>query len=149
MCRIFGVSRTGYCVWLKRPKSRRKIWNRELLKKIRKIHKISRGTYSSPRIARALKKEGITYSRNWVVRLMRENGIVARTKRKYKGSKRTVPMLPMLPLMGDSLWESAEIDQILFDLVEHVGYQFPGYMFEITRLVGFWLCPEDLFNFGI
>lgn len=86
MCRVFKVSRSGYYAWLKRPESRRKIQNRELLKKIRKVHKVSRGTYGSPRITKALKKEGIACGRNRVARLMRENGIAAKTKRKYKAT---------------------------------------------------------------
>jgi len=80
------VSRSGYYAWLKRPESRLKIQNRELLKKIRKIYTVSRGTYGSPRITKALNKEGTTCGRNRIARLMRENGIVARSKRKYKAT---------------------------------------------------------------
>ncbi|WP_243120817.1 IS3 family transposase [Pelotomaculum sp. FP] len=86
MCQVFGVSRSGYYAWLKRPESRRKIRNKELIKKIRKVHQISRGTYGSPRITRTLKKQGITCSRNRVARLMRENDIAAKTRRKFKAT---------------------------------------------------------------
>jgi len=86
MCVALEVSRSGYYAWLKRPESRLKIQNRELLKKIRKIYTVSRGTYGSPRITKALNKEGTTCGRNRIARLMRENGIVARSKRKYKAT---------------------------------------------------------------
>lgn len=86
MCRILEVSRSGYYAWLKRPESRRKSQNRKLLKEIRKVYQVSRRTYGSPRITIALQKEGISCGRNRVARLMRENGIAAKTKRKYKAT---------------------------------------------------------------
>lgn len=86
MCRVLGVSRSGYYAWLKRPESSRKSRNEELLKEIRKVYKASRGTYGSPRITKALEKKSITCGRNRVARLMRENGIAAKTKKKYKAT---------------------------------------------------------------
>jgi len=50
------------------------------------VHKISRGTYGSPRITRALKKKGIVCGKNRVARLMHDNGITGKTKRKYKAT---------------------------------------------------------------
>ncbi len=86
MCRTLGISRSGYYAWLKRPEIRRKIQNRELLKQIRQTYKVSRGTYGSPRITKALKKNNITCGKNRVARLMSEHGIVAKTKKKYKAT---------------------------------------------------------------
>jgi len=80
------VSRSGYYAWLKRPESNRKRQNKELLTEIHKTYQLSRGTYGSPRITKALHKQGITCGKNRVARLMRENGIVAKTKRKYKAT---------------------------------------------------------------
>jgi len=86
MCQVMEVSRSGYYAWIKRPESSRKIQDRELVKEIRKVHKISRGTYGSPRITRALKKKGIVCGKNRVARLMHDNGITGKTKRKYKAT---------------------------------------------------------------
>jgi len=83
---VMEVSRSGYYAWIKRPESSRKIQDRELVKEIRKVHKISRGTYGSPRITRALKKKGIVCGKNRVARLMHDNGITGKTKRKYKAT---------------------------------------------------------------
>jgi len=80
------VSRSGYYAWLKRPESNRQRQNKELMTNIRKTYKLSRGTYGSPRITKALHKKGIACGKNRVARLMRENGIVAKTKRKYKAT---------------------------------------------------------------
>lgn len=93
------MSRSGYYAWLKRPESNRKSRNRELLKEIHRVYKISRGTYGSPRITESLKKQGVKCSKNRVARLMHKNGIVAKTKRKFKAttnSKHNYPIAPNL-----------------------------------------------------
>ena len=86
MCRLLGVYRSGYYAWKNRAESNRSVSNQELLKDIRRVHKESRRTYGSPRITQKLKKEGISCSKNRVARLMREHGIFAKTKRKYKAT---------------------------------------------------------------
>ena len=93
------VSRSGYYAWLTRPESNRKPQDRKLLKKIRKVYKVSRGTYGSPRITRALRKQGITCGKSRVTRLMRENDIVSKTKRKFQAttnSKHNYPVVENL-----------------------------------------------------
>lgn len=86
MCQVFKVSRSGYYAWLKRPESKRAASNKKLLEDIRKMHKKHRYTYGSPRLTIALKKAGIACSKNRVARLMRENDIYAKTKRKFKAT---------------------------------------------------------------
>jgi hypothetical protein len=48
MCRILGVSRSGYYDWKMRPPSGRSRENVTLTSKIREIHRRSRETYGSP-----------------------------------------------------------------------------------------------------
>lgn len=50
MCRLLGVSPSGFYAWRTRPPSRREIENQKLLREIREIHQQSRGTYGSPRM---------------------------------------------------------------------------------------------------
>ncbi len=57
-----------------------------MLDQIREVHQNSRGTYGSPRITKALNKKGFICGKNRVARLMQENGIAAKTKRKYKAT---------------------------------------------------------------
>lgn len=83
---MMQVSRSGYYVWLNRPESNRQSSNKKLLAEIHKLHKQSRETYGNPRITRALNKQGITCGKNRVARLMRDNGIAAKTKRKFKAT---------------------------------------------------------------
>jgi len=89
MARVLGVSRSGYYAWCKRPKSKRAIENELLLKEITKVFRASRCNYGSPRIYQDIKEQGIGCGRNRIARLMRINGIAARSKRRYKRSSKT------------------------------------------------------------
>ncbi|ACL75837.1 Integrase catalytic region [Ruminiclostridium cellulolyticum H10] len=86
MCRLLNISRSGYYAWVKRPESLRKKRNTELLEKIRRIHKVSRETYGSPRVTNALKNEGIKCGKNRIAKLMKENNIAAKTRKKFKAT---------------------------------------------------------------
>lgn len=97
MCQVLDVSRSGYYAWVKRPKSKRKKLNEELLARIKHIHKVSRETYGSPRITHALKNEGIKCGRNRVAKLMKENDIKAKTKRKFKATTNSKHDYPVAP----------------------------------------------------
>lgn len=93
------VSRSSYYEWLKRGESRRKKSDRELSEKIRALFNAYRGRYGSPRIYDDLRDMGIRCSKKRVERLMREMGLRARHKRKYKvttNSKHNYPIAPNL-----------------------------------------------------
>jgi len=95
----FGVSRSGYYGWRSRDISQREQSNQGLLEKIKKAHHLSRATYGSPRITADLRANGETCGHNRVARLMRVNGIAAKTKRKFKittNSKHNHPVAPNL-----------------------------------------------------
>lgn len=83
MCNLLGVSRSGYYKWRNREPSSRDRKNRQLLKKIRRIHTDSRETYGSPRVHAALKAEGVNVGKNRVARLMREDGLKGVTRRRW------------------------------------------------------------------
>jgi putative transposase len=66
---------------------------------IRAIHAEFKGAYGSPRIVRELRQRGYTASKERVERLMREHGICARHKRRYRvttDSKHSLPIAPNL-----------------------------------------------------
>lgn len=84
MCMVLKVSKSGYYAWRKKPVSRRQKENDKMLVKIRESHSKSRKTYGSPRIAEDLRAEGIVCGKNRIARLMKDNGIVAKTKKKFK-----------------------------------------------------------------
>jgi len=83
ICRVLRVSRSGFFAWLKRPASPRSRRQRELIEKIRVAHQRNRELYGSPRVHRALLIDGETVSRNTVAKLMRQEKIRAKNKRKF------------------------------------------------------------------
>lgn len=84
MCKILGVSRSSYYKWLVRVPSKRVLYNKMLIGKIRKIYDAYKGRYGSPRIAKELEAMGIKASRQRVARLMKKESLRSIIKRKYK-----------------------------------------------------------------
>lgn len=84
LCRVMQVSPSGYYMFEQRGPSARALANEELLAEIKEIHQESRGTYGSPRMHRELVARGRRVGRGRVERLMREHGITARRKRRFK-----------------------------------------------------------------
>lgn len=76
MCRVLGVSRSGYYAWTGREPSERARENAALTSKISEVHKESRGTYGSPRVHAELVAQGFEVGRHRIARLMREEGLV-------------------------------------------------------------------------
>lgn len=97
ICRVLGVSPSGYYAWLRRPASQREQDNQALLEKIRQIHAQSRKNYGSPRIHAALRQQGIACGRNRVARLMRRAGIRPAYVRRWVRTTRSDPRLPVAP----------------------------------------------------
>lgn len=97
MCRVMAVSRSGYYAWSGRPPSRRQGENKRLLAAIRNVHVRSRGTYGSLRVHAELVSTGFSCGRNRVARLMRQNGIRASVKRRFKSTTQSKHGYPIAP----------------------------------------------------
>lgn len=86
MCQVFKISRSSYYDWLKRPESKRKKDDKKLLKEIKRIHKESHQTYGFRRVKAQLDRDKIKCGKNRVRRIMRQNNIYCKSKRKYKAT---------------------------------------------------------------
>jgi putative transposase len=71
LCRLLGVSRSGYYAWRNRAPSERSRFDAVLLEKIEMIHRNSRAIYGAPRVHAELGAIGIRCGRKRVARLMR------------------------------------------------------------------------------
>ena len=82
MCEQLEVSRSGYYAWAERPESMRQQQDKQLAQEVQKAHRDSRGTYGSPRVHAELQAQGRKVSRKRVARLMGEQQLEARRKRR-------------------------------------------------------------------
>jgi putative transposase len=124
MCGTLAVSVSGYRAW-KRGGSphRKRLTEEQLLALIKAIHQELKGAYGSPRMVRELRARGFPAAKPRVERLMRENGIRARHKRRYKAttdSKHSLPIAPHLlardfqPAAPNQAW-SADLTYVWTD----------------------------------
>ena len=97
LCDVLEVSRSGYYAWSKRPEPVRAASDAQLRAQIAAVHAKSRSTYGSPRVHAELRSKGVRVGKKRVERLMREDGIKARQKRRFRrttDSNHTHPIAP-------------------------------------------------------
>jgi transposase InsO family protein len=82
LCRVLGVSPSGYRAWAMRQPSTRARRDAELLEEIRAIHAASRGTYGAPRIHAVMRTRGQRVGRKRVARLMHSGQVVGVHRRR-------------------------------------------------------------------
>ena len=83
VCRVLKVSCSGYYAWRRRPVSLRQQRQEVLAARIAVVHQENRQVYGSPRICKALNAKGPEVCRNTVAKIMREQSIRAKTKKKF------------------------------------------------------------------
>jgi putative transposase len=81
MCRLLGVSPSGYYAWRHRPEAARRGADAALGEQIRLVHERSRGTYGAPRVHAELAAQGVRVGRKRVARLMREEELQGASRR--------------------------------------------------------------------
>ena len=92
LCRVLGVSRSGYHAWQGRKPCRRAIEDERLTARIREIHREHRGVYGSPRVHAELAfTDGERVGRKRVERLMRQAGVSGLIKRRRGRTTIRVP----------------------------------------------------------
>lgn len=95
MCRVLEVSRSGFYAWQQRPVSRRAEAEQRLRTEIRAVHRRSKRRYGSPRVHAELRAQGTRVSRKRVERLMREEGLRAVPKRRFRTTTKSDPRQPV------------------------------------------------------
>lgn len=86
MCRLLGVSHSGFYGWFGRARSKRAQENSRLIRMVRESFELSDKTYGSPRVWRDLRAAGEGCSVNRVARLMKRVGLQARQRRRMPGN---------------------------------------------------------------
>lgn len=124
LCEAFEVSPSGYYDWCRRLEQpcQRQQQDQRLKAEISRIHERSRQTYGAPRVQRQLRGQGQRHGRNRIARLMREQGLCGRQKKRYRvlttDSRHDEPIAPNrlaeapVPSRPDQLW-AADITYVL------------------------------------
>lgn len=101
LCQVLGVRQSGYSAWKDRPASRRQRDDMVMLAHVRSAFALSNGTYGSPRMTRELQGDGFAIGRRPTARLMRENGLLGRQKRRFKRTTDSAHGWPVAPNILD------------------------------------------------
>ncbi|WHZ28987.1 MAG: Transposase [Nitrospira sp.] len=94
MCRAMAVSLAGYSAWRARPEGARAATNRVLWTEIQQLHRESRQIYGRPRIWQVLPRTGSWGGEHCVARLMRYNGLRAKTVPKWRPTTQSAHPFP-------------------------------------------------------
>jgi len=148
MCRMLGVSRSGYYGWRDKPPSARSLQDAALTEKIREIHERSRQTYGSPRVHAELKALGTRCSRKRVERLMREAGVRGCMRGRRGGTTRRGKRAPVEDLVKRN-FAATEADRVWVADITYVatreGFLYLAFILDVhsRRIVG-WAMENHL-----
>lgn len=145
MCRVLEVSRGGFYRWLNRIKSKRDIKNEELLFEIREAYKKGRKAYGSPRVTDELQGKGIKVNEKRVARIMRENGIRAKTKRKFKVTTHSDHNEPISPNLLNQDFTAEDINKIWVSDITYIWTR-EGWLYLATVLD---LCSRKIVGWSL
>jgi putative transposase len=114
MCRVLGLSPSGYYAWLRRPPSARALRDAELVVMMKKAYADNRSVYGRPRLYAELKEDGERVGEKRIGRLMKQEGIrgVSRRARGPGTTRRNADARPAADLVEqnftadgpDQLW---------------------------------------------
>jgi putative transposase len=111
LCAALQVSDSGFASWQRSDGPKKWLSDSALLKRIREIHEETKAAYGSPRIYQELKGLGIPVSKGRVERLMRENDLRGRHKRRFKATTDSKHSLPVAPNRLEQNFETERPDQ--------------------------------------
>jgi len=97
MCRVLGLSRSGYYAWSQRAASRREQQDGKLSEQIRAIYHDSCERYGSPRIHNELQLRGVRCGKKRVARLMQEQQLSACKPLRFVATTDSAHALPIVP----------------------------------------------------
>lgn len=142
MCRLLGVSRSGYYAWRVRPESERAQTDRQLIRAIRRFHAESDGVYGAPKITAELRAEGYQCGRHKVARLMRQAGLRGCPKRRFKVTTQRDPNHPVADnLLGQDFTADGPNERWASDITyisTHQGWLYLAVVMDLysRRIVG-------------
>jgi putative transposase len=150
LCRVLGVSPSGYWAWRKRGLSVHAQADARLGEQIRTIHQASRQTYGAPRIQAALAATGTRCGRKRVARLMRRAGLVGCHRRRPFPTTQRNPEAEAAPDLVRRQFVATKPNQLWIADITYVPTLLEGFLYLAVvldvfsrRVVG-WAMAEHL-----
>jgi len=130
-CQLLEVSRAAYYEWSRHTPSRRQLSDSELGDKIVRAYERSRRTYGAPRIAKALRRDGVCVAKRRVARIMSERGLVGRCRRRWRRTTVADPVAEAADLVRRAFGPDViELDRIYVGDITYIsdvgGLGVPG-----------------------
>lgn len=147
LCRLLGVSRSGYYAWGARPESERVYEDRALLTRIEAIHRESREAYGAVKTWRSLRAQGVPCGRHRVARLRRQAGIEAKRKRRFRVTTQSRHSLPVAPNVLDRRFAVAQPNRVWVGDITFIptraGWLYLAVLLDLyaRRIVGWAMSP--------
>lgn len=162
LCRVLGVSTSGYYAWRYRPPSARSQANAILCRRIEAIHQWSDGTYGTPRIYDHLRDEGVYVSRKRIARLLRMAGLQGVSRRPRIKTTRRQPDARKAPDLVQRDFTASEPNQLWVADITYIptwaGFVYLAVVLDVwsRRIVGWAMAAHlrtelvlDAFNMAI
>ena len=148
LCRLLGVSRSGFYAWCSRPVSAHDVEDERLSRAIRRIHESSRRTDGAPRIHAELAFDGRAVSRKRVARLMRDCGLAGSHRPRRRRTTTRAPELAPAPDLVARRFSPAGLDRVWVADITYVG-TWEGWLYlavvidlHSRRIVGLAMAPH-------
>jgi len=146
---MMEVSCSAFYDWLKRPESARSIEDRRLGEKVKKSHEKSRETYGTRRIVEDLVEDDEVISRTRVGRLMKQQDLKSKSKRKFKATTNSKHNHPVAPNLLDRKFQVERPDTVYAGDITYIstdeGWLYLAVLIDLySRAVVGWAMSERI-----
>lgn len=129
MCRLLEVSRSGFYGWLRRHGEEISPHKAELMSQIQEVFAKFRKRYGSPRVWRELKAMGIKVSRSTVEKLMKEMGLRARARKRFRSTTDSQHNRPIAPNLLERNFNFTTIDAVWLSDITYLPLTGGGFVY--------------------
>lgn len=149
MCDLMKVSQSAYYDWLARPESAHGIEDRRLAEKVKISHKNSRGIYGARRIRQELLDDGELISRPRVGRLMKQQNLKSKSRRKFKATTNSKHNRPVAPNLLDRQFNVDQPDTVYAGDITYIwtdeGWLYLAILIDLySRMIVGWSMSERI-----
>ena len=149
MCDLMDISPSTYYDWRKRPESVRSLEDKRLGEKVKKFHEKSRETYGARRIRQDLVEDDELISRTRVGRLMKEQELESKVKRKFKATTNSNHGRPVAPNLLDREFQVDQLDTVYAGDITYIstdeGWLYLAVLLDLcSRAVVGWAMSERM-----